>query len=684
MTPAMSRSAFAVTLVTCLLAAAAPTTAQGPRDGERYLDQFVDRAVSPRDDFFQFSVGKWLREHPIPKSERSWGVSDVIQEETYQRLLGLSQAAAASRPTPGTNQQKIGDFWFAAMDTATIAKQGFAPLDSEFARIAAIKDIPTLTTEVAHLQYIGVGALYGLYLFQDEKNSDRYAVHLYQGGLGLPSRDYYVDTDDRSRTLRREYVAHVGRMLRLLGATPAEATNQAAIVMAIETDLAKASRKLEDLRDAIRNYNAMRLDSVAKLTPSIRWREHLADEKITGVDTVIVGQPEFFQQVERSLRAHPIDHWKIYLRWQLAHTFAPEAGGRFDAENFRFFGTILNGTLEQRARWKRMLDEEEGYLGDALGQLYVARYFSPKTKQRYEKLTDDIFAAFGDRIRNLGWMTQPTKDRALRKLSTVTKKVGYPTKWKDYSTYAVDRRSFLGNAVRGNIWRSDDAIAKLHKPVDRSEWSMTPQTYNAYYNPSNNEIVLPAAVFILPGIADSLVDDAIVYAYGGGTTIGHEITHGFDDQGRQFDEKGNMQSWWTPADEKEFNRRTQGIVRQYNTYIAVGTMHVNGAATQGENIADLGGINLAWDAFRKTDEYKRGTKIGGFTPAQRFFIGWSLGWMNQLRPENLAVRVKTDVHAPSPLRVIGPVTNMVPFYDAFGVKPGDKMYRSDANRVQIW
>ena len=484
--------------------------------------------------------------------------------------------------------------------------------------------------------------------------------------------------------LRREYVAHVGRMLNLLGEPSAAASAHAKTIMAIETELARASRKLEDLRDPIKNYNAMSLDDVGKLTPSIRWREHLADGKVTGVDTVVVGQPEFFRQVEKSLHTHSIDDWKTYLRWQLVNAYATEAGGRFDAEHFHFFGTVLNGQLEQRPRWKRVLDEEEAYLGDALGALYVARYFSPRTKQRYEKLTNEIFDAFADRIRNLTWMGQPTKDRALVKLAAVTKKVGYPTKWKDYSSYAVDRRSFLGNAVRGNMWRSDYAIAKLHRPVDRAEWDMTPQTYNAYYNPSNNEIVLPAAVFILPGIADSLVDDAIVYAYAGGTTIGHEITHGFDDEGRQFDEQGNLQNWWTPADEKEFNRRAQRIIDQYNQYVAVGSMHVNGSATQGENIADLGGINLAWDAFKKTDQYKRGTKIGGLTPAQRYFIGWSLGWMNQIRPENLAVRVKSDVHAPSPFRVIGPVSNMVPFYDAYGVKPGDRMYRSDSVRVQIW
>ena len=668
-------------LAVCVLTA---TTASSLSDPDRYLDQFIDRTVSPRDDFFHYAVGKWLREHPIPKSERSWGVADVIQEETYQRLLGISKAAASANVAAGSNQQKIGDFWYAAMDTVTIARQGFAWLDSEFARIAAVTDLPSLATEVARLQYMGVGALYGNYIVQDETNSDRYAVHLGQGGLGLPDRDYYVDTDERAAMLRREYVAHVGRMLNLLGDPSVTATAHAKTIMAMETELARASRKLEDLRDPIKNYNAMSLDSIGKLTPSIRWREHLADGKVTGVDTVVVGQPEFFQQVERSLHAHSIDDWKTYLRWQLANAYASEAGGRFDAEHFHFFGTILNGQLEQRPRWKRMLDDEEVYLGDALGALYVAQYFSPRTKQRYEKLTDEIFAAFGDRIRNLTWMSQPTKDRALMKLGAVTKKVGYPTKWKDYSSYAVDRRSFLGNAVRGNIWRSEYTIAKLHRPVDRTEWDMTPQTYNAYYNASNNEIVLPAAVFILPGIADSLVDDAIVYAYAGGTTIGHEITHGFDDEGRQFDEKGNLQTWWTPADEQEFNQRAQRIIQQYNGYVAIGTLHVNGAATQGENIADLGGINLGWDAFRKTDQYKRGVKIGGLTPAQRYFIGWSLGWMNEIRPENLAVRVKTDVHAPSPFRVIGPVSNMVPFYEAYGVKPGDRMYRADSVRVQIW
>jgi putative endopeptidase len=664
----------------CLAAAALPK----PTGPERYLDQFIDPRVSPRQDFFHYAVGKWLRKHPIPRSEASWGVGDVVREEVYRRLLDIARTAAAGGAPAGSVEQKVGDFWAAAMDSVGNAREGLAPLDSEFARIAAIGDRPALETEIARLQHLGVGALYALFIIQDERHSDQYAVHLYQGGLGLPDRDYYFDADARGRHIRREYTRHVARMFRLLGDSPHAADAHAATVMALETDLAGASRKLEDLRDPIKNYHGMTLDSLGTVTPSLRWRSHLADAGVTGVDRVVVGQPEFFAQVERSLRRRSLDDWKTYLRWHLAHAFAAEAGGKFDAEQFRFYGTVLNGTPEQRPRWKRVLDFEESYLGDALGQLYVKRYFSAATKERYTGLTGEIFDAFRERIRRLDWMTPPTKERALRKLEAVVQKVGYPERWKDYSGYQVERGSFLANAVRGSRWRSEYAIAKLHRPVDRTEWTMTPQTYNAYYNPSNNEIVLPAAVFALPGIADSAVDDAIVYGYAGGTTIGHEITHGFDDQGRQFDEHGNLDDWWSAEDAREFNRRAQGIVRQFNQYVAVDHLHVNGAATQGENIADLGGISIAWDAFTRTEEYRRGRKIGGLTPAQRFFLGWALGWMVQIRPEYTAVLVKTDVHAPAPLRVIGPVSNMVPFYQAYGVRPGDRMYRADSVRVAIW
>lgn len=677
---------LALSLFALLAVLPAPHAAGAARaaSAANYLEQFVDRTADPRQDFFRFAVGKWLDANPIPAAERSWGIAKVVQEETYQRLLAITADAERANAPRGSNAQKIGDFWHAAMDTAAIAKAGYAPVADEFARIAAAKDLAGVLDAASRLQYIGVGCLFSGGIWQDEKNSERNVLHLYQGGLGLPNRDYYSDGDERSKKIRAEYVAHVGRMFELLGDAPAAARAGAAVVMAIETELAAASRKLEELRDPQANYNAMSLDGLAKLAPAVRWRDFLEKQNVRGVDSVVVGQPAFYEQLGRSLKRRPVAEWRTYLRWHLASTFAEEAGGAFDAENFRFYGTVLNGTPVQRPRWKRVLDATEEYLGDALGQLYVERHFSPATKRRYEKLTDDVFAAFRERIEKLDWMSRATKDRALRKLASVSRKIGYPERWRDYSTFEVSRESHLANVVRGNAWTSEYYIAKLHKPVDRTEWHMTPQTYNAYYNPSNNEIVMPAAIFILPGIADSLVDDALVYAYAGGTTIGHEITHGFDDEGRQFDERGNLESWWTPEDEAEFKRRAEGIVKQFDAYVAVGDLRVNGAATAGENIADLGGMLLGWDAFTRTEQYRKGETLGGFTPAQRYFIGWALGWMNQLRPENLALRVKTDVHSPSFLRVTGPASNLPQFYEAFGVKPGDRMHRSDSERVTIW
>ncbi|HKP36564.1 MAG TPA: M13 family metallopeptidase [Pyrinomonadaceae bacterium] len=656
-----------------------------PADYSHYLDQFVDTSADPAQDFFRYSVGKWLKDHPIPSNERSWGIANVVREETYQRVLKINESAAAdTNSAKGNTSQKIGDFWFAAMDTATIEKLGIQPLKEEFARIDAVRNTQGVLDVTTRLQYIGAGPLFSEAIFQDEMDSTKVALHLYQGGIGLPDRDYYFDQDERTNKIREEYKKHLTKMFQLLGDTEKQAALNSETVFRIETDLANASRKLQDLRDPHANYHKMNVGELSRLTPSINWRDLLEKGHIRDLKTVIVGQPEFFQQVEKSLKKESVDNWKTYLRWNLINTFADKVSSDFDKQNFYFYGTVLNGTPEQRPRWKRMLDYEEFYLGYALGQLYVKRYFTPATKQRYEKLTDEIFAAFRERIKELDWMSEETKQRAMKKLDTVIKKVGYPDKWRDYSNYNVDRTSYATNCLRGNIWLSDFFIAKLYKPVDRTEWNMTPQTYNAYYNPSNNEIVLPAAAFILPGIPDEYVDDAIVYAYAGGSTIGHEITHGFDDQGRQFDSEGNLKEWWTKEDAEKFQQRAKKIIEQFNGYVAVGDLHINGAATEGENIADLGGILLGWDAFQKSEQFKSGKTIGGFTPAQRFFIGWALSWMNDIRPENLAVRVKTDVHSPSFLRVNGPVSNMPEFYKAFNVKPGDKMYRGDDVRVQIW
>ena len=653
-------------------------------DAGHFFDPFVDKTANPRADFFKFAVGKWTHDNPIPADEHGWGIGYVIQEETYRRLIGINDDATRSGGGTGSSAQKIGDFWISAMDSTAQARQGYAPIADEFKRIDAIRTRADLLATIAHLKYIGASGFCRLGVDQDEKDSARYVVHVGQGGLGLPERDYYFDKGDKPASIRREYVAHVARMFRLLGDDSTRAAANAGVVMSLETELARASRKLADLRDPIRNYHAMTLAGADRLTRAIEWKRFLADGHVERADTLIVGQPEFLRELDHSLRTRPIGQWKTYLRWHLAHSFAEQAGGAFDDENFQFYGTVLTGVARQRPRWKRMLDEEENYLGDALGQLYVQKYFSPRDRARYLKLTDDIFAAFRARIGKLDWMSEATKAQAIKKLGTVIKKVGYPDKWRDYATYNVDRTSFLGNVVRGNIWQSDYAIARLHRPVDRTEWFMTPQTYNAYYNPSNNEIVAPAANFILPGIADSLIDDAVVYAYAGGSTIGHEITHGFDDDGRQFDEQGNLKDWWTPEDTKEFKARAAKIVNQFDGYIAVDSLHANGAATTGENIADLGGLQLAWDAFTQTDEYKSGKPIGGYTPAQRFFLGWALAWMYVQRPEVVALRVKTDYHSPEFLRVNAPTSNLPPFYEAFGAKEGDAMYRGPDKRVQIW
>jgi putative endopeptidase len=676
----IAKTFFVIFTIFTVIVSAAPNT---PKDYSRYLDHFVDKSVDPGQDFFRYAVGTWLKDNPIPSNERSWGIGNVVREETYQRMLKINETASAgSNASKGSNSQKIGDFWFAAMDTATIERVGMTPLKPDFDRIDGIRSLQDLVEVTARLQMIGANPMFSVYIFQDEKDSTRYALHLYQGGLGLPDRDYYFDDDERTKRIRSEYAKHLAKMFELLGDPPGKAAGNADLVFRMETDLAKASRKLEVLRDSHANYNKMTVQDLAKLTPSMSWKHYFEKSGVKDLQTVIVGQPEFFEQVERSLTQYKLEDWKTYLRWNLINAFADQLSSPFDKQNFYFFGTVMNGTPEQRPRWKRMLDAEEFYLGDALGELYVKQYFSPKTKKRYEKLTEDIFDAFRSRVKSLDWMSEETKQQALKKLDTVIRKVGYPNKWRDYSNYEVDRSSYVMNCLRGNIWRTQFFIEKLYKPVDRTEWNMTPQTYNAYYNPSNNEIVLPAAIFILPGIPDEFVDDAVVYAYAGGTTIGHEITHGFDDQGRQFDAQGNLKEWWTKDDAEKFNHRAKKIIDQYNAYIAIDDLHVNGTATQGENIADLGGLVLAWEAFQKTDQYKSGKAIGGFTPAQRFFIGWALGWMNDIRPENLALRVKTDVHSPSFLRVIGPVSNMPEFYQAFDVKPGEKMYRTD--RVQIW
>ncbi|HEY6357094.1 MAG TPA: M13 family metallopeptidase [Vicinamibacterales bacterium] len=643
-----------------------------------------DTSVNPGDDFFTYANGGWLKAHPIPPSESSWGIGNEVREEIYTRLRTINENSAKVTAAPGSDEQKIGDFWTTAMDDAKGNQLGLTPLQPLLDRINAIRDVTGAIDVAFLLRPLSVAAFFGVSVDQDEKNSDEMAVHLSQGGLGLPDRDFYLNPEKSIAHIRDEYVAHLGRLLRLLGEDDATAARAATGIMGFETALAKASRPLDALRDPVKNYNKMSPgDVTTRHTPSIQWSNRL-DAWHLHTASVIVGQPEFFTAMDGLLQHTPLPVLKDYLRTQLVSAYAPSLSQTFDNENFRFFGQVLSGQKEQRPRWKRVLDAEDAAMGMVLGRLFVQQYFPEAAKRRYSDLVEAIRTAYRGRIDALDWMSDATKEKARQKLAAVTKKVGYPDKWKDYSALVVGRQSYCENLMNAARWRFHDSVSKFGKPVDRTEWDMTPQTYNAYYNPSNNEIVLPAAIFAVPGVADRDLDDAVVFGYAGASTIGHELTHGFDDEGRQFDAKGNLADWWTAEDARKFNARAEVMVKQFDAYEPLPGLHINGKASLGENIADFGGVLLGLDAFKTTAQYKAGKSIDGLTPMQRYFLGYALGWLSEEQDAHLRSALLSDVHAPAKWRVLGPLANMPEFYDAFGVKPGQAMWRAPDERVAIW
>ena len=643
----------------------------------------INDSINPADDFFNFANGGWFKRNPIPGSESSWGIGKLLQEDIYNKMRKVSEDASNANATAGSNEKKIGDFWFTGMDTATIEKQGIEPIKMELEQIKNIKDKEGVLDMVALFQTYQVGALYGGFIYQDLKNSNQYAYYLWQGGLGLPERDYYFNKDERNSNIRSEYKQYLAKLFQLLGESESAASEKAEKVFMLERFLAQSHRKLEDLRDQYKNYNLMTIKDLQNLTPSVSWKSQFEKTGVK-IETVIVGQPEYLRAMDASLTKFPIEDWKAYLTAQLVNSFADNLSKPFEDSNFDFYGKILDGKKEQRPRWKRVLDTQEGSLGDALGQLFVKEFFPETAKKRYSDLVDSIKSVYAENISELDWMTPETKIKALDKLKKVTKKVGYPDKWKDFSAMIIDRGSYVRNIINANKWWFSYNASKLGKPVDRNEWDMTPQTYNAYYNPSNNEIVLPAAIFMVPGFSDDELDDAVAYGYVGASTIGHEITHGFDDQGRQYDASGNLVAWWSSVDSIKFTERANMLVKQFNEYLAVDTMHVRGEATLGENIADLGGITLGLKAFKRTEQYKKGEKIGGYTPLQRYFMGYALGWMVQQTNERLARQIMTDVHAPANFRVNAPFSNIPEFYEAFNVQPTNKMWRAPEKRIKIW
>jgi len=645
----------------------------------------LDPSVKPGDNFFLYANGGWIKRNPIPAAYSSWGIGNVVQEDIRERLRKINEDALKAHAPKGSSTQKIGDFYFSGLDTVSIEKEGTNPIKLQLDMIDAAQDVKGILNATANLSGYGVRAMIGARVSQDDKNSSKMILQLGQGGLGLPNRDYYYKTDARTTKIRDDYKTnHLPTMLKLSGWDAQKAAKGAESIYKIEKFLADSNRKLEDMRDPYRNYNKMTVAKLNSLTPAINWTDLFIRMEYKMVDTVIVGQPEYYRAVNKALTAFSVDDWKAYLRWKLVSAYAPYLNKALEDESFRFSGKVLAGRKEQLPRIKRVTDAENQLMGELLGQLFVKEYFPITAKLRYAKMVEAMRMSYREHIQKLDWMSAATKQKALLKLNAIHPKVGYPDKWKDFSTLEIDRISYAGNVMRARHWAYLISANKLGKPVNHLEWGMTPQTYNASYSPSNNEITLPAAQFIIPGVKDADVDDAVAYGYAAASTIGHEITHGFDDEGRQFDAKGNLKSWWTPQDSAKFTQRAQMLVEQFNSAVVLDSLHINGKATLGENIADLGGIVLGIDAFKKTAQYKAGKKIHGLTPMQRFFLGYALGWLGHTRDESLANQILTDVHSPGFLRVNVPFTDVPEFYTAFNIKKGDKMWVDPAKRVRIW
>ncbi|NOT93423.1 M13 family metallopeptidase [Ferruginibacter sp.] len=643
----------------------------------------LDSTVKPGDDFFDYANGGWIKRNPIPGDQSSWGIGNMVMEENLKRLREISEKAAAANAAKGTDDQKIGDFWAMAMDSAKIEADGLKPIQPLLDKVNAITDIKSLIVAVSDFKKIGSNAFFGEYVAQDAKKSDVMAYSLWQGGLALGEREYYFKTDSATINIRNEYVKYITKTLTMAGEDAAAAATAAKNILAFETKLATVSRKLEDLRDPYKNYNKMAVTDLNKMAGNIDWPGYLNAIGVKNIDSVIVGQPEFFKGMNAVLTSTPISDLKSYVKFNLISDMSGVLPEAYNIEAFNFV-KLFTGAKERKPRWKRAIEMEEGAMGEMLGQLYVKEFFNETAKKRYSNMVEAIREALKDRIGKLAWMGDSTKQKAYAKLASIKSKVGYPDKWKDFSAMEIGKESLAKNYMNARLWWHNYNYNKLGKPVDRDEWDMYPQTYNAYYNPSNNEIVLPAGIFTVPGYRDEELDDAVVYGYGGASTIGHEITHGFDDEGRQFDEKGNLVSWWTKADEAAFTKRANVMVEQFNAFEPVKGYHINGKASLGENIADLGGILLGIEAFKKTQQFKDNKNISNLTPMQRYFMGYALGWLGHTREEQLRNRLLTDVHSPAKYRVNGPFTDVDEFYTSFNIKPADKMYRADSLRVRIW
>lgn len=638
-----------------------------------------DDSVQPQEDFYRWVNGTWLEETEIPADRSNYGAFSVLDERAEQQLRTIIETAAATKAEPGSDTQKIGDFYTSFMDVETINALGAKPLTEEFGRIDALTSTDELPTLMAHHQLVNIGGIYGAYIWQDAKQSDQYTVYFVQSGTGLPDRDYYLeDTEDFAR-IRKAYRAHIQKMLTLAGIE--HAATKAEAIFDLETELARVQWTKVDSRDISKTYNKVTVEELAELTPNFDWATFLAEMGIE-LDAVVVAQPSFFEASSDLIAETDLATWQAYLKWQVIDDYAPYLSQEFVQGDFDFYGKTLRGTPEIRPRWKRGVAVVEESLGEVLGRIYVAEHFPPIAKARMERLVDNLLLAYEQSIKDLEWMTDETKAEALKKLATFKPKIGYPDKWKDYSALEVRADDLFGNMVRSNLVESRRELAKLGAPVDPDEWHMTPQTVNAYYNPVANEIVFPAAI-LQPPFFNLEAEDAINYG-GIGAVIGHEIGHGFDDQGSKFDGEGNLNNWWTDADRQAFDALGKQLIEQYNAYEPIPGYKVNGQLTLGENIGDLGGLSIAYEAYKLALNGRPAPVLDRYTGEQRLFIGWAQVWARKYREEALIERIKSDPHSPSEYRANGTLENIPAFHEAFNTRPGDRMWKAPEDRVQIW
>jgi putative endopeptidase len=673
-------AAFALVASTVTAKPLAPFGSEPPVPA--FSISYMDRSINPAADFYSFADGQWVKDNPVPADKARWASFTQLAERNSYLIHALLEDAAASDSPKGTPRREAGDFYISAMDTNRLEQLRFKPIAADLKRIDRVKSAAGLFRLLARFHDEGVGGIFNEGVGPDARQSSIYALELHQGGLSLPDRDYYLKEGFAPQ--RQAYREHVAKMFALLGEQPAEAATHAGIVLDVETDLARASRTRVELRDPNKNYNKFTRAELLEKNPAIIWQAYLAERKLAGAPYAIVGQPEYFEAVDKLIRSRPLSDWRVYLRWHVLHASAPCLCRDAEEENFNFFGKVLSGQPEQEPRWKRASRTLDGSIGEAVGQLYVEKYFPPGAKARMQDLVENLKTVFRDHLEKVAWMKDTTRAKALAKFARFTQKIGYPDKFRDYSSIKIKRDDYLGNVRRTAAFEEHREIVRIGKPVDRTEWGMTPPTVNAYFNPLQNEIVFPAGI-LQPPFFDVNQDDAVNYG-AIAAVIGHEITHGYDDQGRKYDAEGNLNEWWTREDAKEFEARTQKVVDEYNAFEALPGVHVNGRLTLGENLADLGGVSIAYDALERAlaRDPSRRKMIDGFTPEQRFFISFAQIWRTNIREAEARRLATVDPHSPGRFRAVGPLVNCQQFFDAFNIKPGDPMWRAPELRAHIW